>query len=330
MKTALRFLLRWVGRLVLLLVLLGVGLWLFGPREPVVTDVTFDQGALSEDVDAYLLASELAVDGVNPDVRKRVVWAGQAGQKTPLSIVYIHGFSATSEEIRPVPDKVAEALGANLYFARLTGHGRDGPAMAEATVEAWMTDTAEALAIGRAIGEDVIVMSTSTGGTLAAVAATNPAMSEAVKGMIFVSPNFGINNPAEPLLTWPAARSWLPMLVGAERSFEPQNEGHGTYWTTQYPSVAVFPMAAIVKHAAALDYSAVKTPALFYLSMEDRVVRPDVTERLAENWGARAIVEKVTLGAGDDPFDHVIAGDILSPGQTPHAVAYMLDWIIGL
>jgi hypothetical protein len=43
-------------------------------------------------------------------------------------------------------------LGANLYFARLKGHGRSGDAMLEGSVQAWVDDFAEAVAIGRRLG----------------------------------------------------------------------------------------------------------------------------------------------------------------------------------
>ena len=123
--------------------------------------------------------------------------------------------------------------------------------MAEATADDWLNDTAEALAAARAVGEEVIVISTSTGGTLAALAATQPELIEGVKGIVFVSPNFGLNTPLEPLLTWPAARYLLPALAGDRYSFEPENEGQATFWTTEYPSVAILPMAALVKTVAA-------------------------------------------------------------------------------
>ena len=69
---------------------------------------------------------------IRPGLQKEIVWANPATKtKTPLAIVYIHGFSASKGEVRPLPDKVASALGANLFFTRLTGHGEDGAAMAE-------------------------------------------------------------------------------------------------------------------------------------------------------------------------------------------------------
>ena len=102
------------------------GLLLFAPREPVTGPLTFTQDRLGEDLDLYLAAEEGEYDDIIPGTQKRIVWAGEAGARTTFSIVYIHGFSATSEEIRPVPDNVAEALGANLYYTRLAGHGRGG------------------------------------------------------------------------------------------------------------------------------------------------------------------------------------------------------------
>ena len=80
--------------------------------------------------------------------------------------------------MRPLPDKVAAALGANLFYTRLTGHGQDGAAMAEGSVNAWINDYAEAIAIGRAIGDKVVVIGTSTGASLATWAASQPALAQ--------------------------------------------------------------------------------------------------------------------------------------------------------
>ena len=167
MKTVLK----WTGRLVLVL-LVGFGLLaLLGPREKVDLSAGFDASLLGDDIDDYFEREEAKFSDIVEGVQKRVVWAGDVGVKTPISVLYIHGFSASSEEIRPVPDKVAEALGANLVYTRLTGHGRSGAAMAQATASDWMRDTAEALAAARAVGESVVVIATSTGGTLVAAAA---------------------------------------------------------------------------------------------------------------------------------------------------------------
>ena len=86
-----------------------------------------------------------------------------------------------------MPEEVARALGANLFFTRLTGHGRTGAAMAEATAEDWLADMAEAMEIGRRLGQRVVVIGTSTGGTLAAIAATDPQLNAGLAGTVLIS-----------------------------------------------------------------------------------------------------------------------------------------------
>lgn len=220
---------RALGRgLVVLAVLLAL-FWVFAPREPVDFEASFEPRKFGEGIGVYFEAIESLYDDITPGTQKRVIWAGQRETRTPVSLLYLHGFSATSEEIRPVPDHLAEALGANLVYTRLTGHGRPGDAMAEATVNAWMQDVAEGLGAARATGDRVVILSTSTGGTLAAAAALDPALAKDVVGIVFVSPNLGINDPVAPLLTWPGARYWLPMLAGQRYSFEPANDAQATF-----------------------------------------------------------------------------------------------------
>jgi pimeloyl-ACP methyl ester carboxylesterase len=317
---------KFVGRVLLALIFVGVLMWFFGPFEDVSFDTAFDESQLDGGVDAYLVGQEAQILNIRDDSEKRVIWAGEAEVKTPLSVVYLHGFSASSEEIRPVPDKVAAALGANLVYTRFQGHGRDSGAMAESTVTGWMADAVEALAVARRVGDKVLILSTSTGGTLTALALHEPQLQTDVVGVVFVSPNFGVNNGAAPMLTLPAARYWLPFLVGKTRSFEPLNEAQARHWTTTYPSTAVFPMAASVKAAVALDYSSIKIPALFHYAKGDKVVRADRTQRIAAQWGGPVTTVRPQLAEGDDPSQHVIAGDIISPGQTERSVAAILEW----
>lgn len=325
---------RRAGRMFLYLLIALAGvlslLWAFGPREPVALRPAFDTSSIGEDPAAYLAAQEARFDDIRPGVEKRIVWAGAKGERRALSILYVHGFSATSQEIRPVPDLLARELGANLVYTRLTGHGRGRAAMAEATVGGWMHDMAEGLEVARRVGDRVVVLSTSTGGTLSALAALDGDMARDVVGMAFVSPNFAINSPLAPLLTWPAARSWLRHVAGKERCFEPLSPEHERYWTTCYPIEALLPMAAAVKAAHRADYYGVTIPALFRFSDADRVIRADAVRAVAERWGGPVELQPVTMGAGDDPASHVIAGDILSPGQTAPTVAALSAWIGGL
>jgi pimeloyl-ACP methyl ester carboxylesterase len=322
-----RAVLKWLSRLVLLIAVAAGLVWVFAPREDVTLSASFEPRRFGEGIGVYFEAMESRFDDITPDTEKRVIWAGQRETRTAVSVVYIHGFSATSQEIRPVPDRIAEILGANLVFTRLQGHGRKGNAMGGASVQGWMQDTAEALAAGRATGNKVVVIATSTGATLAAAAALDPEMSRDIAAMILVSPNFGINDPSAWVLTLPGARWVLPRLLGPTRSFEPANAIQAKFWTTSYPLVALLPMAALVQTVVGLDFSGSTIPALFWLSDDDRVVRADIARQVAARWGGPVHLQAVTMGPGDSANSHVIAGDALSPGQTDAAVQGMVTWL---
>ncbi len=321
---------RWTLRGLFAIAVLVAAVWVFGPREPRVVDVDFDAGSIGADLDGWLAEREARFDDIVEGTEKRVVWAGAAGEPTEWAVVYVHGFSASSEEVRPLPDLVAESLGANLFYTRLAGHGRDGDAMAEPELSDWMRDLAEAMAIGRSIGERVLVIATSTGGTLATLMAADPEMSEGLAGLVLMSPNYRVSNPAARLLTWPGFELWGPLVAGRTRSFEPQNAAHARYWTESYPTVAVLPMAASVAEARGLNHGAMEVPALFVFSPADRVVDATATRAVATAWGGPAETEVVSQGPGIDPYAHVLAGDILSPALTGPMTERILDWVAGL
>jgi alpha-beta hydrolase superfamily lysophospholipase len=316
-------LLRILGAIALVLILAAL-LW---PREPVDLRVDFDPAVIGPDPDAWLAAEEARFDDITPGVEKRILWAGAPGQSTAEVVLYLHGFSATSEEIRPVPDNVAMALGANLVFWRLAGHGRDGAAMAEPLAGDWIEDTAQALAVAERLGDRVTVIATSTGGTLAALALTIPELAPRIDRLVMISPNFEIAAPMARLLTWPTVRLWAPLVAGDEVGFTPLNEAQGRYWTTRYPTLATIPMGAMVAAARSADYGGVTTPTLFVFSDADQVVLASATRAVAARWGGAPEVVALDVGPGDDPFSHVLAGDILSPGMTPVVTDLILDWI---
>ena len=69
----------------------------------------FDRGpsasanSLPADLDVYLAESERQIPDIRPGAEKSIIWAGEPGTKTEFSVVYVHGFSASKEESRPVP-----------------------------------------------------------------------------------------------------------------------------------------------------------------------------------------------------------------------------------
>jgi pimeloyl-ACP methyl ester carboxylesterase len=310
----------------LVLAIAGGLAMLFGPKVATDTTVGFDLAAIGSDPDAYLAKSEAAVAGIHDNLQKEIIWAFPASKaKTPIAIVYVHGFSASKNETRPVPDKVAAALGANLYLTRLGGHGQDGEALANATVNDWVNDMAEAVAIGKMIGEKVIVVGVSTGAGLATWAANAPALSSQIDGLVFISPNYGVQAGGSFLLTMPFGEQLANMIVGKQRTFETHNDMHKRFWTWTYPTRALLPMGALTKLAAGTPVEAINQPVLMIYSETDKVIRPDLIKSIAARWGGKATL--MPLAKNDDPSSHVIAGDALSPGSTDEVAQMIVGWV---
>ncbi len=286
----------------------------------------FDKTRLGNELDAYVTESESRYTDIRPGDAKRIVWADPSTKaRTPFSIIYLHGFSASAQELRPLPDKVAAALGANLFFTRLAGHGRSSEAMGEARLEDWFDDFSEALAIGEALGQRVVVMGTSTCASLATLALADPRIAARISAAVFFSPNYGINSFGAFLLTTPIAPQLARLLIGPMRGFAPYNEGHAAHWTTRYPTSALLPMAALVKLSVNSPVEQIKTPALFLYSSLDQIVRPDKVREVAGRWGGPH--EIFDAGKTGDPANHVIAGDIISPGTTGPLADRTIAWL---
>lgn len=321
---------KWLGRGLLTLAILAAALWFGAPRTGMDPAIAFSETDIPADPEGWITQREEQFSDIRPGDAKRILWAGAKGVKTPLAIVYIHGFSAGPAEIRPVPEEVAKALGANLFFTRLAGHGRDGAALAAASAEDWLFDMAEAMAIGRRLGDRVVVIGTSTGGTLAAMAATDPALNEGLAGTVLISPNFGLHAPAQWILDAPFVENWGAAVAGETRSFAPLNTEQAKHWTTEYPTAALYPMARLVRAARGAAYGQAMTPVLTLYSLQDQVIDPARIPPVIKAWGGPAQVELREMQGDDDPFAHVIAGDIMSPGQTEETIRIITDWARGL
>ncbi len=287
-------------------------------------DETIHPLNLSADHELTIRSAEAGFTDITPGAEKTIIWADSA-QRTEYAIVYLHGFSATRQEVAPLCEIIADSLGANLYYTRLTGHGRPGSALAKATVNDWLNDTVEALEIGRMIGEKVIIISVSTGGTLATwLAGTDHGKD--MQAMVLISPNFGPADKRSSLFYWPWAQVWGPWITGPTRSWEPVNEQNATYWTHEYPIEALFPMMGLVKLALQVDPASLSQPTLIINSEKDQVVDAARTAAFYEELGSPK-KEHIHFTHSRDKSQHVIAGDILSPETTLEIAHLILGFI---
>jgi esterase/lipase len=241
-------------------------------------------------------------------------------------VVYLHGFSATRQETAPFSENLARALGANLFETRLAGHGLPGDAMGRATAKEWLEDAVEAFTIGQRLGDSVIVVATSTGGTLAIwLASQPPEQRRALQSMILISPNLAIKDPAAFLLTWPWMQTVLPRVM-PDRHWVSRNAEQEQYWTTTYPMNAVFPMAALVADVRASEPSRYTTPTLLFVNAGDNVVDAGATTAFFDRIST-ARVERVPITPRADEDRHVLVGRIVSPSQVTPFVERALSFV---
>ena len=221
-------------------------------------------------------------------------------------------------------EEVAKSLGANVFFTRLTGHGQDGIALSDATFSDWITDTNEAIRIGEVIGDEVILIGSSTGCSLIHCILE---VQKKVKSVIYVSPNFGPSSYKGHFLRLPGAKRFIPLILGNEHAFTPKNSEHARCWTTRYPTKALFPVKDAVVAASLVNHSKIKLPILFWFSDYDKVVSPKATRRIISKMGNNVDVFNPIVSLEDDPSKHGVLGDILSPTKTAQGVNKILEWI---
>ena len=306
------------------LLMVATALWLLTPArlQPASAELL-----LPADLDGWLLQSEQPAAeryGLVPGTEKRVTWfAGR--ERTPYSVLYLHGFSATRQETAPLAATVARALGANLFETRLTGHGRERDWLAGVRAEDWLDDAVEALTVAAELGERIIIIGTSTGATLAAAMLDHPTMVE-VDTIVMLSPNFAPRDTNAAWLTRPAGPLLARLMVGETRSWEPHNDAQARYWSTTNPTAAAVEMMRLVDLANRRLPGTISPRLLIFYSMNDEVVSPDVALSVFEETDApqKAAIEIVDPG---DPSHHVLAGDVLSNAKTGEVADRIVEFI---
>lgn len=282
-----------------------------------------------DDLDTWLAARESAVAPLGeiiPATAKRVRWyRDQRGSQTPVSVVYLHGFSASRGELAPVIQQVADALGANLFETRLAGHGLMHEALSDVKAEDWLDDGAEALAIGARLGEGIVLIGNSTGASLAMALADHPLFAR-VTALVQVSPNYGPRDRGAEWLTRPGGPLLALLVLGPTRSWEPLNEAQARYWTTSYPTQALVEMMRLVKSVRSSLPRRLNADLLVVYSPADEVVDPSLIE-----WAFERIQtprkQLVRLTGSRDPRQHLLGGDIMSPESNQEMVERIVGFV---
>lgn len=250
---------------------------------------------------------------VKPGNEARIIWNDSSKHKTEYAVIYLHGFSASQMEGDPIHRRFAKEFGCNLYLARLADHGIDTTEqlLLYTADRVWQT-AKEALAIGKMLGNKVILISTSSGSTLALMLASKYATD--VYALINMSPNIAINNPAAFVINNPWGLQIARIVKKGKYNITNSTEENSKYWNTKYRLEAAVQLEQLLEdNMTAKTFSKIRQPSLtLYYYKNEQEQDPEVK--------VSAMLEMNKLLATPDSSKVVIA----MPNTGAHVLAYPL------
>ncbi len=326
-------------KVLMALLLMLVLVYLLGPKPPrpklrgSLPDLPSGPARLEE-----MIAQRERSLKLKPDNEARFLWACDSLKyPTEYALVYLHGFSSSWFEGYPVNTDFARRYGCNAFYARLASHGIDTTeALIDMTPDRLWESAKETLAIGSRIGRKVIIMSTSTGGTLALkLAAEFP---DLVHGLILYSPNVAINKKNAGFLSKP----WGLQFARSVYKSHYRVVGDGTdtlecrYWNCRYRLESVVYLQQLLDATMKDEvFGRVRCPVFLgtYFRDEehqDKVVKVEAALRMFDMLGTpENMKQKVTF---PDAGDHVIANGHYSKSvdEVRQATFKFAEKVIGL
>jgi esterase/lipase len=242
------------------------------------------------------------------------LFADSVPKKKPISVLYLHGFAASPFEGDPVHKWFAKQYDLNLYVPRLAHHGIiGGNAMLDLTANSLWESAKEAYLIAKTLGDSVIIIGTSTGCTLALMLA---ARYPEIKGLVLLSPNIKIKDPAAFVLNNPWGLNIARLIIGSD-SLTFQNEPEfGKYWYNSYRLESTAQLQELLEKNMTIEtFAKVNKPTLtlYYFKDKDhcdQMVNTDKIVWMHQNLGtsqnAKRLVNLPEAG------DHILGNPIRS------------------
>ncbi|NNM55373.1 MAG: alpha/beta fold hydrolase [Spirochaetales bacterium] len=250
--------------------------------------------------------------GVRPGCEKVIIWPQGRPRRAPLAIVYIHGYSGTRRDISPTVETLAHDLQAPVFFTRLAGHGLIHDPHRGVKLFDWKQDLKEALAIGHALGEKVIVIGTSAGATLALWSALEGLAADA---LILTSPLLVARQSGAFLLQMPLLKYLVKALLGPWMSFPPQNTLQAEIWDCKHRTDSLIPLLALAQKVRQTSPRHLQTPVLSFISPQDKVASAPAALHYLKQIPSHYLNVVELLPSHDQDY-HVLTGEALSPGTT--------------
>jgi esterase/lipase len=256
MKTFIKWLL---GSVLVLFIVYSVGP---KPARPDFETSVISLPASLTELEKQISDSEKSVKGIKPDNEARIIWADTSKkEKTKIAFLYLHGFSASQAEGDPVHKDLAKKYAANLYLSRLAEQGieQGDSTMINLTAGTYEASAERALAIAEQLGDEVVVIGTSTGGALTLfLASRHPE----IKAIVLYSPCVRLYDGTAVILNKPWGLQIARLASGGQvKKFESEGEAHSNYWQLQYRIEALVALQNLVTNTMKPEvFSKIKCP----------------------------------------------------------------------
>lgn len=249
----------------------------------------------------------------------QIIWNSSEPQQTEYAIVYLHGFRASHPEGDPVHKTIAKTFGCNLFLSRMEEHGikSDYPLL-NLTEEKMLRSARFAFEIGRRIGKKVILMGTSTGGSLALKLASKSKYKKAISSLILYSPLIDFYGISAKFLTNTLIRKVLTIIPGKKHLITTKNTtfAEDKIWNKRYALAGALELGTFVeRHMTPALFKKVSHPAFigyYYKNKDeqDTVVSVPAIKEMVQHLGTRT--ELLHISNFPKANNHVICNSLIS------------------
>jgi esterase/lipase len=234
--------LKFTGMLLLLLILIY-----FSGQKTTPPNLNTKLPETSQDINKLkeLIRKENKNFNIREGNHSRLIFADSIPKKTKYSVVYLHGFSASPAECETIYTNFSKRYGVNLYAPRLFKHGlKDKEPLLNFTAEGYVNSVKKSISIGKQLGENLILICTSTGATAGLYLASN---NPDIKALILISPNIDLYDSNSYLVTKPWGKQILRTVMNSDYQTWTPPLGAEKYWYNKYRIEAIIQLKAMIE-----------------------------------------------------------------------------------
>lgn len=237
--------------------------------------------------------------------------------RTPMAMLYIHGFGASRADGEYVVERLAETLHANTYFMRLPGHGTRMQELERYEFDAYLRASEEALQQVGQLGERRVVIGTSLGGLLATyLAASQP---HQIAALVLFSPFYDFVGIGK-LLNLPIGIRLATWIEGPIRNTEQPaalrtrvHPDYDKHWYTRELTSSLRVVRDLKRYAArpAL-FTRVRCPVLLFYDAHDDVASVAAMRTAFAAFGRQRLSRELAVEYGN----HILASAYVETDKT--------------